>query len=60
MTAEHLIPQAQRTGRLVLRSGWMVRELRTDDEARVSSAVIFERDSGEEDEIKADVFAAWP
>jgi len=57
-TAEHLIPQARRTGRLVLRSGWMVRELRTDDEARVRSAAIFERDSGEEDAIKADVFVA--
>ena len=56
-TAEHVIPQARRTGRLSLRSGWMVRELVVDDEARVRSAVIFERDSREEAEIQADVFA---
>ena len=35
----------------------MVRELRTDDEARVRSAVIFERDTRAEEEIHADVFA---
>jgi len=57
-TAEHVIRQARRTGGLVLRSGWMVRELRTDGEARVTSAAIFERDSREEGEIKADVFVA--
>jgi len=56
-TAEHMIPRAQRTGRLTLRSGWMVRELRTDEDARMQSAVIFDRDTREEDEIRADVFA---
>ena len=35
----------------------MVRELRTDYEARVRSAVIFERDTRAEEEIHADVFA---
>ncbi len=56
-TAEHVIPKARQTGRLTLRSGWMVRELRTGDEARVRSALIFERDSRREEEIHADVFA---
>jgi choline dehydrogenase-like flavoprotein len=56
-TAEHVIPRARRTGRLTLRSGWMVRELRTGDEARIQSALIFERDSRREEEIRADVFA---
>ena len=57
-TAEHVIPEARGAGGLVIRSGWMVRELRTDDEARVTSAAIFHRDSREEGEIKADVFVA--
>ena len=56
-TAEHVIPQAVRTGRLTVRSGWMARELLTDDEGQVRAAAVFNRESRAQDEIRADVFA---
>lgn len=56
-TAEHVIPQARETGRLTMRSGWMARELLADEEGRVRSAIVFERESGRDEEIPADVFA---
>ncbi len=56
-TAEHVLPHARRTGRLTVRSGWMARELRTDEDGRVRSAVIFDRESRQEDEVRAEVFA---
>ena len=56
-TAEHVLPEARRTGRLTIRTGWMARELRTDEEGRVRSAVIFDRESGGDEEVRARVFA---
>ena len=56
-TAEHVLPRARRTGRLTVRSGWMARELRTDQEGRVRAAMIFDRESRREDEVRARVFA---
>ena len=56
-TAEHVIPQALKTGRLTVRSGWMARELLTDEEGQVRAAAVFHRESREPGEIHADVFA---
>ena len=56
-TAEHVLPEARRTGRLTIRTGWMARELRTDEEGQVRSAVIFDRETGRDEEIRARVFA---
>jgi choline dehydrogenase-like flavoprotein len=56
-TAEHVIPKARAGGRLDLRTGWMVRELVTDSEAQVRSALLVEHEGTKQDEVRADVFA---
>lgn len=56
-TAEHVIPQARRSGRLDVRIGWMAHELVADEEARVRSVRIVEREGRREEEIRAEVFA---
>ncbi|MBI3694369.1 MAG: GMC family oxidoreductase, partial [Acidobacteria bacterium] len=56
-TAEHVLPAAQKTGRLRLVSNSMARELRMGDDGRVRAVSVIHRETKAEQEIRARVFA---
>lgn len=56
-TAEHVLPGAQKTGRLRLISNSMARQLLMGDDGRVRAVSIINRETKAEQEIRARVFA---
>ena len=56
-TAEHVLPAAQKTGRLKLVSNSMARQLLMGEEGRVRAVSVVHRETKQEQEIRARVFA---
>ena len=55
-TPNTLLPRALATGRLTLRTGWLVRQLLLGADGRVRAASVVDRRTGGDEEIRARVF----